>query len=164
MWLEWSPDGVRTCRGREKAGSVVARHGVVGRVRGDGSDDVRRARCRVVDRAAVRGRPRRRRSPARRERTLQPRRLADDRVPHERQAMCSAAEHISTPSSMIATLRQVADAYRDRAEEIEARAVAVRSVRLQPALHVQPTVTTCVHRRSIPSIIFERCSSRASTR
>jgi uncharacterized protein YyaL (SSP411 family) len=31
---------------------------------------------------------------------------------------------------MIATLRQVADAYRDRADEINARAVAVRSVRL----------------------------------
>jgi uncharacterized protein YyaL (SSP411 family) len=36
-------------------------------------------------------------------------------------------------SEMIATLRQVADAYRDRAEEINARAMAVRSVWFSPS-------------------------------
>ena len=46
--------------------------------------------------------------------------------------------------SMIATLRQVADAYRDRAEEIDVRAAAVRSIRrerdsgAQPHLHLLP--------------------------
>ena len=42
----------------------------------------------------------------------------------------SGGTYLDAPE-MIATLRQVADAYRDRADEINARAVAVRSVRLR---------------------------------
>ncbi len=41
----------------------------------------------------------------------------------------SGSTYLDAPE-MIATLRQVADAYRDRADEINARAVAIRSVRL----------------------------------
>ena len=48
----------------------------------------------------------------------------------------SGGTYLDAPE-MIATLRQVADAYRDRADEINARAVAVRSVRLPPS-HGQP--------------------------
>jgi uncharacterized protein len=61
------------------------------------------------------------------------------------------------PPEMIATLRQVADAYRDRADEINARAVAVRSVRLQPDLDtlspgrdpLQPAPDPIGHFRSV---------------
>src|SRR5688500_6643388 len=56
---------------------------------------------------------------------------------------------------MIATLRQVADAYRDRADEINARAAAVRSVKRQwdvkPQLYVdtlQPDSDLIAHFRS----------------
>src|SRR5687768_8473500 len=52
--------------------------------------------------------------------------------------------------SMIATLRQVADAYRDRAAEINARAVAVRTVGGEPDLTPQPAYGDLLQMSSDP--------------
>ncbi len=121
--------GICPCRHRAQAGFAVACHGMVGRVRHDGRHDVLASRRRVARRGSVHRRSVSTPIDGPTSTNAITSAAGRRRCSSQTAAIRCRAARISIASQMMAALQQVADAYRDRADEISARSARLRAVR-----------------------------------